>query len=38
MNFRFDVVFNRIQDFIPLVPKLTSMLPQMTKGNVYVIK
>jgi hypothetical protein len=34
----FDVVFNRIQDFIPLIPKLTSMLPQMIKGNVYVIK
>ncbi len=34
----FDVVFIRLQDIIKLKPKLMDLIPEMRKGNVYVIK
>ena len=34
----FDVLFNRLQDFVPLVPKFIELLPKFGKKKVYVIK
>jgi len=34
----FDVVFIRMQDIIKLKPKLMDLIPEIRKGNVYVIK
>jgi predicted nuclease of predicted toxin-antitoxin system len=34
----FDVLFNRLQDFIPLIPKFLDQLPLMKRKMVYVIQ
>jgi len=33
-----DVHFNRLQDFIPLMPKLIELLPAIEKKKAYIIK
>jgi predicted nuclease of predicted toxin-antitoxin system len=34
----FDVLYNRIQDFVPLIPKFIEIQPILEKRKVYVIK
>ncbi|MCK4992229.1 MAG: DUF5615 family PIN-like protein [Bacteroidales bacterium] len=34
----FDVLFNRLHDFIPLVPKFVELQPKLEKNKAYVIK
>jgi hypothetical protein len=34
----FDVLFNRLQDFVPLIPKFIELQPKLTKKKIYVIK
>lgn len=34
----FDVHYNRLQDFIQLIPKFLKLLPSMEKKKAYVIK
>jgi hypothetical protein len=34
----FDVLFNRLQDFTPLIPKFLEQLPSMEKKKAYNIK
>ncbi|MFA6401337.1 MAG: hypothetical protein WCX31_06885 [Salinivirgaceae bacterium] len=34
----FDVIFNRLQDFIPLIPKFIELQPNLEKKKVYIIK
>jgi len=34
----FDVLFNRLQDFIPLIPKLIELKPVLEKKKAYIIK
>jgi len=34
----FDVLFNRLQDFVPLIPKFIELQPKLTKKKSYVIK
>lgn len=34
----FDVLFNRLQDFIPLIPKFIELQPILEKKKAYIIK
>ena len=34
----FDVLFNRLQDFIPLIPKFIELEPVLEKKKIYIIK
>lgn len=34
----FDVLFNRLQDFVPLIPKFIELQPKLEKKKAYVIK
>jgi hypothetical protein len=34
----FDIIFNRLQDFTPLIPKFLEQLPYMEKKKAYNIK
>lgn len=34
----FDVLFNRFQDFVPLIPKFIELQSKLAKKKVYVIK
>jgi hypothetical protein len=33
----FDILMNRLQDILPLLPKAVQMLPEMKKNTVYII-
>jgi len=34
----FDVLFNKLQDFIPLIPKFIELKPVLEKKKAYIIK
>ncbi len=34
----FDIYFNRLQNFVPLIPKFIELQPKLTKKKVYVVK
>ncbi len=34
----FDILFNRLQDFTPLIPHFLEQFPSMEKKNAYTIK
>jgi len=34
----FDVLFNRLQDFVPLIPKFIELQPKLANKKAYVIK
>ncbi len=33
-----DVLFNRLEDFVPLIPKFIELLPKLERKTAYVIK
>jgi hypothetical protein len=34
----FDILFNRLQDFVPLIPKFIELQPKLVKKKAYIIK